>query len=199
MSPRPRGFDLDHALDAAMTTFWDKGYAGTSAQDLVDSTGLGRGSLYNTFTSKRGLFEAALRRYDSEWTSRLTRLLEEGEGTARERIRAVLLSVVDEETAEIPDHRGCLVVNTAMEMAGRDPDITEHVRGTFARVQTALRVSIEQGQRDGSMPRDQEPQTLAVFLLNSMYGLRVLGKVGDRATLVSLVDQILPPAPRNAS
>ncbi|MFJ9809732.1 TetR/AcrR family transcriptional regulator [Streptomyces sp. NPDC101158] len=195
MSPRPRGFDLDHALDAAMATFWDKGYAGTSAQDLVDSTGLGRGSLYNTFSSKRGLFEAALRRYDSEWTSRVTRLLEEGEGPARERIRSVLLSVVDEETTETPEHRGCLVVNTAMEMAGQDPEITEHVRDTFTRMQTALRVSIEQGQRDGSMPRDQEPRTLAVFLLNSMYGLRVLGKVGDRATLTSLVDQILPPVP----
>ncbi|MEV5975164.1 TetR/AcrR family transcriptional regulator [Streptomyces sp. NPDC051921] len=196
MSPRPRGFDLNHALDAAMATFWDKGYAGTSAQDLVESTGLGRGSLYNTFNSKRGLFEAALRRYDTEWTSRLTTLLEEGEGPARERIRAVLLSVVDEETADTPEHRGCLVVNTAMEMAGQDPEITEHVRGTFARMQTALRVSIEQGQRDGSMAGDQEPQALAVFLLNSMYGLRVLGKVSDRATLSALVDQILPPAPR---
>lgn len=178
-----------------MATFWDKGYAGTSAQDLVDSTGLGRGSLYNTFDSKRGLFEAALRRYDAEHTSRLVGLLEEGEGPARERIRAVLMSVVDEETAEAPEHRGCLVVNTAMEMAGRDPEITEHVRTTFARMQTALRVSVEQGQRDGSMPKDQEPRVLAVHLLNSMYGLRVLGKVSDRATLTSLVDQILPPAP----
>ncbi|MFF5972930.1 TetR/AcrR family transcriptional regulator [Streptomyces sp. NPDC012769] len=195
MSPRPRSFDLNHALDAAMATFWDKGYAGTSAQDLVDSTGLGRGSLYNTFNSKRGLFEAALQRYDSEWTSRLVSLLEEGDGPARDRIRTVLMSVVDEETAESPEHRGCLVVNTAMEMAGQDPEITEHVRNTFTRMQTALRVSIEQGQRDGSMARNQEPQALAVYLLNSMYGLRVLGKVSDRATLTSLVDQILPPAP----
>ncbi|GAA3397964.1 TetR/AcrR family transcriptional regulator [Streptomyces roseoviridis] len=195
MSPRPRSFDVNHALDAAMATFWDKGYAGTSAQDLVDSTGLGRGSLYNTFQSKRGLFEAALQRYDAEWTSRLVGLLEEGEGPARDRIRAVLMSVVDEETAQTPGRRGCLVVNTAMEMAGQDPRITEHVRTTFARMQTALRVGVEQGQRDGSMSKDQEPQALALYLLNSLYGLRVLGKVSDRATLTSLVDQILPPAP----
>ncbi|MFJ7066051.1 TetR/AcrR family transcriptional regulator [Streptomyces sp. NPDC101115] len=195
MSPRPRGFDLDDALDAAMATFWDKGYAGTSAQDLVDSTGLGRGSLYNTFHSKRGLFDAALRRYDEECTRKLVTLLEEGEGPARERIRAVLTSVVEEETAETPAHRGCLVVNTAMELAGRDPEITEHVRRTFARIRTALRVCIEQGQRDGSMPEATDPPALALYLLNSMYGLRVLGKVGDRATLTSLVDRILSPQP----
>jgi len=195
MSPRPRGFDLNHALDAAMATFWDKGYAGTSAQDLVDSTGLGRGSLYNTFRSKRGLFEAALQRYDLECTRKLVELLEEGEGPARDRIRAVLMSVVEEETAEAPEHRGCLVVNTAMEMAGQDPDITDHVRKTFARIQAALCVAIEQGRRDGSMPETQDPPAFALYLLNSMYGLRVLGKVGDRETLASLVDRILPPQP----
>ncbi|MFJ3905647.1 TetR/AcrR family transcriptional regulator [Streptomyces sp. NPDC090025] len=178
-----------------MTTFWDKGYAGTSAQDLVDSTGLGRGSLYNTFHSKRGLFEAALKRYDDECTAHLVRLLEEGEGPARDRIRSVLLSVVDEETAEAPEHRGCLVVNTAMELAGQDVEITDHVRRTFTRIQVALRICIEQGQREGSMPAGQDPQVLAVYLLNSMYGLRVLGKVSDRSTLETLVDQILPPHP----
>ena len=49
--------------DAAMQVFWRRGYAATSVQDLVDGTGLGRGSLYNAFGSKQGLYEAALRRY----------------------------------------------------------------------------------------------------------------------------------------
>ncbi|MGF1424991.1 TetR/AcrR family transcriptional regulator [Kitasatospora sp. LaBMicrA B282] len=193
MSPRPRGFDLNHALDAAMATFWDNGYAATSAQDLVDSTGLGRGSLYNTFTSKHDLFEAALRRYDSEWTTRLVSLLEEGDGPARSRIRTVLLSVVEEENAEQPAHRGCLVVNSAMELAGRDPQVTELVRGTFARMATALTVCVEQGIRDGSIEAGHEPRVLALFLLNSMYGLRVLGKASDRESMLRIVDQVLPP------
>ncbi|MFJ2739909.1 TetR/AcrR family transcriptional regulator [Streptomyces sp. NPDC087440] len=195
MSPRPRGFDLDKALDAAMDTFWDKGYAATSAQDLVDSTGLGRGSLYNTFDSKYGLFQAALKRYDTEWTTRLVTLLEEGDGPARDRIRTVLMSVVEEETAEHPAHRGCLVVNSAMELAGRDARVTQHVRDTFDRVTQALAVCVEQGVRDGSLPHAAEPpRDRALYLLNSMYGLRVLGKVSDRGDLAALVDRILPPA-----
>jgi TetR/AcrR family transcriptional repressor of nem operon len=180
-------------LDAAMATFWDKGYAATSAQDLVDSTGLGRGSLYNTFKSKHDLFEAALRRYDIEWTARVVKLLEEGDAPARDRIRAVLMSVVDEETAETPEHRGCLVVNSAMELAGHDAQVTELVRNTFDRMGAALTVCVEQGQRDGTMEKGQEPRVLALYLLNSMYGLRVLGKVAARETMTGIVNQILPP------
>ncbi|MTE22322.1 TetR family transcriptional regulator [Streptomyces sp. TRM43335] len=195
MSPRPRNFDLDHALDAAMATFWDKGYAATSAQDLVESTGLGRGSLYNAFHSKHDLFEAAIERYDAEWTTRLVALLEEGPGLARDRIRAVLMSVVEEETAEAPEHRGCLVVNTAMELAGRDPRVTELVRRTFARMEAALTACVEQGWRDGSIEETAASRSLALHLLNSLYGLRVLGKVADRETLVGVVDRALPPLP----
>jgi TetR/AcrR family transcriptional repressor of nem operon len=194
MSPRQRGFDLEKALDAAMDTFWEKGYAATSAQDLVDSTGLGRGSLYNTFDSKYGLFQAALKRYDTEWTTRLVTLLEEGEGPARDRIRRVLMSVVEEETSEHPDHRGCLVVNSAMELAGRDARVTQYVRDTFDRMAEALAVCVGQGVRDGSLPESAEsPRDRALYLLNSMYGLRVLGKVSDRGELAALVDRILPP------
>ncbi|WP_424210934.1 TetR/AcrR family transcriptional regulator [Streptomyces sp. BI20] len=194
MSPRPRSFDLNQALDAAMATFWDKGYADTSAQDLVDSTGLGRGSLYHAFDSKHGLFEAALRRYDTEWTGPLVARLERGEGPARERIRAVLLGVVEQESAPTPEHRGCLVINSAMELAGRDPEVTEMVRAAFARITAAFAVCVEQGRADGSLEADLDPVKQARYYLNSMYGLRVLGKVTDREAMVDIVDRILPPA-----
>ncbi|MFF0741589.1 TetR/AcrR family transcriptional regulator [Streptomyces sp. NPDC004111] len=196
MSPRPRGFDPDQVLEAAMVTFWKKGYEATSAQDLVDGTGLGRGSLYHAFDSKYGLFQAALKRYDAERTSRLVEVLERGEGPARDRIRAVLLDVVAQESTEPPAHRGCLAVNSAMELAGRDARVTQYVRDTFARVTDALTVCVEQGIADGSLDHEgPQPGLRALHLLNSMYGLRVLGKVTDRARLTALVDQILPPAP----
>ncbi|MBZ4321373.1 TetR/AcrR family transcriptional regulator [Streptomyces sp. SCA2-4] len=174
-----------------MSAFWEKGYAGTSAQDLVESTGLGRGSLYHTFKSKHDLFEAALRRYDTEWTSRLVGILEDGDTPAADRIRAVLMSVVEEETAGVPGRRGCLVVNSAVELAGRDPEITDLVRDTFARVTDALTACVEEGHRDGTVDDRRAARPLALYLLNSLYGLRVLGKGTDRATLTGIVDQVM--------
>ena len=60
---RYKEFDQDKALNKAMTLFWQKGYASTSIQDLVDHMGIGRRSLYDTFKSKHDLFLAALDRY----------------------------------------------------------------------------------------------------------------------------------------
>ncbi|MGD9921955.1 MAG: TetR/AcrR family transcriptional regulator, partial [Pseudorhodoplanes sp.] len=62
--PWEKQFDTDEVLEKAMRAFWDRGYEATSLQDLVDHTGINRGSLYATFGDKHALFIAALRRYD---------------------------------------------------------------------------------------------------------------------------------------
>lgn len=187
---RPREFDPDRALDAAMDAFWKKGYAATSAQDLVDGTGLGRGSLYNAFSSKQQLFLETLRRYETRWAARQEEILD-GPGDIRGRIRKVLMSVVDEETSSSPEHRGCLAVNAALELAGRDPEVTAQVRRIFKRIEEALCSAIERAQRNGEIARSQGARALAQYTLNSMYGLRVLGKTADRQALVGIVETTL--------
>jgi AcrR family transcriptional regulator len=76
--PRPRTFDEDRAIDAAMRLFWTSGYEATSTQDLCEATGLGRSSIYNTFTSKRDLFDRALRRYTESFTAVINTIVELG-------------------------------------------------------------------------------------------------------------------------
>ncbi|MFB7508388.1 TetR/AcrR family transcriptional regulator [Streptomyces broussonetiae] len=187
---RPKEFDPDHVLDAAMDAFWSKGYAATSAQDLVDSTGLGRGSLYNAFSSKHRLFQEALRRYEDKWTTRQEAVLD-GPGDIRERIRQVLMTVVEEESLRTPGPRGCLAVNAAVELAGLDPEVTAQVRHIFERVERALYTALARARRDGEIGPDKDPRALALFVLNSLYGLRVLGKTADRAALTGIVDTTL--------
>ncbi|MFI7277360.1 TetR/AcrR family transcriptional regulator [Streptomyces sp. NPDC049879] len=188
---RSRGFDIDLVLDAAMGAFWDRGYAETSAQDLVDGTGLGRGSLYNAFGSKHGLFEAALRRYDEQTSAPTMRRLEDEGRPAMERLREFLESVVREETAPTPGRRGCLVVNSAMELAGRDEKVAEVVRRTFERMENALTTCVRHGQAEGVIGADRDPRELAQYLLSSMYGLRVMGKVADRQVMSGVVEKVL--------
>ena len=65
----PREFDMDEALDAAMSVFWEKGYEGTSMADLMAATGLHKGSIYKAFTDKHDLFVKALKRYLNQGAS----------------------------------------------------------------------------------------------------------------------------------
>src|SRR5882762_7155245 len=60
---RPRSFDEEKVLRAARDQFWTLGYAATSLDDLMAATGLGKGSLYGAFGSKRELFLRVLDEY----------------------------------------------------------------------------------------------------------------------------------------
>lgn len=90
---RPREFNEDQVLDAAMNVFWRRGYAGTTTQDLVDATGLGRSSLYAAYGSKQGIFEHALIRYRKYAQMHLNHL--QGTGGAIESLRELMYRVVD--------------------------------------------------------------------------------------------------------
>ncbi|MEW9549744.1 TetR/AcrR family transcriptional regulator [Nonomuraea sp. NPDC050783] len=188
--PRSKGFDPDRVLDAAMEAFWTKGYTATSAQDLVEHTGLGRGSLYNAFADKHALFLEVLRRYDEEWTTRQVAVLE-GDGPIRERVRRVLMTVVEEEARDDSARRGCLAVNTALELAGRDPAATAAVRRVFGRMEDAFTRAVERAQRDGEIAPGRPAESLGRYLLNAMYGLRVLGKSADAPAMTDIVETTL--------
>lgn len=170
---RAKEFDPDHVLDAAMQVFWKRGYAATSVQDLVDGTGLSRSSLYGTFESKQGLYQQALRRY-RDVTSANVELLE-GPGTARELILKVLTRIVEQELGD-PQRRGCLVANATLELAGHDEAVAGLLAHDFQRLLKAFQTAIERGQQAGEVAITKDARALACFFLNTMQGMRVLGK-----------------------
>src|SRR4051794_13262100 len=91
---RPREFDETAAVESAMNAFWNHGYEATSTQDLCEATGLGRSSVYNTFTSKRALFQRSLTHYTTLELGKRKAILD-GPGTAAERLAAVLDTAVE--------------------------------------------------------------------------------------------------------
>lgn len=171
---RGKAFDPDTAVDKAMEVFWANGYAHTTPQRLVDALGIGRGSLYNAFTSKRALFELALRRYHEREATRIIQVLD-GPGPPRERLRAALDLVVTAALAD-DERRGCMIANTAVEFAGEDESINHLVRRTFDRQEAAFRDTIEEGQRSGDIDRAADAGALAALFLATINGIRVLGK-----------------------
>ncbi|MFI7337536.1 TetR/AcrR family transcriptional regulator [Streptomyces sp. NPDC050085] len=200
---RPRQFDEDRVIGAAMDTFWRQGYEATSTRDLCDSTGLGPSSLYNTFGGKRQLYLRALERYHATATARQLEILA-APGTAEQRLRALMLDAVDTDLgAREEDPHGCFAVNAAVESAALDGDVKKVVRRTFDLVEDAIRAVVAEGQEAGEIRTDSDARTLARQVQSSYYGLRVLGRVQGRAALrgavrgalVGLRSQGAAPAP----
>ncbi|NGO06495.1 TetR/AcrR family transcriptional regulator [Streptomyces sp. HC44] len=188
---RPRTFDEERALDAAMHTFWEKGYEATSTQDLCDATGLGRSSVYNTFKSKHDLFQRALARYIDAMTSAQLAVLDDSERSAADRIRTLLAMVVEGETDYRAGGRslGCLGVNTTVELAGRDATAAGMLERDTARRLAALRAVLEAGRRDGSITSPRDPGELARFINAAIGGMRISSQGGaDRTALESIAE-----------
>ncbi|MFC5718916.1 TetR/AcrR family transcriptional regulator [Streptomyces gamaensis] len=178
---RPRKFDEERAVDAALEAFWSAGYEATSTQDLCEATGLGRSSIYNTFKSKHELYQRALLRYMELKTAAVAGLLDGGL-PARERIRALLEAIVEEESAG--DGRGCLVVNACVELAARDGEVAHALERDYRRRLGLLTGVIEAGQRDGGIDRAKDARALAHFVIATIGGMRVSARAGaDRTAL----------------
>lgn len=171
---RTKEFETDEITDAAMQVFWRHGYAATSVQDLVDGTGLSRSSLYSTFQSKQGLYQKALQRYELLTTLNNVKLLS-GSGSPKELIRKLLINVVEDELNDA-EHKGCLVANACLELSGHDEDVTQFVVSNLQKLQHALENLLIKAQQSGEIASTQNPRALASFFLNTMQGLRVLGK-----------------------
>ncbi|GHF35185.1 TetR family transcriptional regulator [Streptomyces mashuensis] len=191
---RPRMFDEERALDAAMRTFWEKGYEATSTQDLCAATGLGRSSIYNTFKSKRDLFERALAHYIDTTTATQLAVLEDTRHRAADRIRTLFEIIIDGETEHRAGGRslGCLTVNTTVELAGRDSATAAMLERDLARRLAMMRAVIEEGRRDGSVTSRRDADALARFINAAIGGMRISSQGGaDRAALESIAEVAL--------
>ncbi|MEU1321677.1 TetR/AcrR family transcriptional regulator [Streptomyces microflavus] len=191
---RPRQFDEDRALDAAMRTFWEYGYEATSTQDLCTATGLGRSSIYNTFRSKRELFARSLARYLDTMAEAQDAVLEDASRPPAERVRALLDKIVADEFDHRPDGRslGCLGVNSTVELAARDPEAARLLDRDAARRLRTLSAVIAAGQRDGSIASARGPDALARYVNAVIGGMRIAAQGGaDRAAVQSVADTAL--------
>ena len=169
---RSRSFDEDVVLDAAMERFWKHGYVATSVRDLGDAMGLGAASLYNAFGDKRALFARCLDRYlDANMRARIARL--EATLPPRQAIEALLAEIVERS---MHDRLGCMLVNSALEVAPHDAAIAEVVAARLGELEAFFRRCVIAGQRDGSIDTERDASDLARLLLTTVIGLRVLAR-----------------------
>lgn len=182
---RPREFDIDEAVESAMQVFWSRGYHATSLVDLIDGTGLSRGSLYKAFGDKRGLFIAALQRYIATAEERFSSRLQKS-APVKTGIRDLLMYFAELSCAH-DGQRGCLVLATAIEMAPHDAEVTGYVQAIYDQMYRALVKAIQHGQRNGEISAAIDAQATARLILCITNGMRVLGKTGVSAKEINAV------------
>ncbi len=186
--PWEKQFDVDEALTGAMQVFWSQGYEATSTQDLLDRMGINRGSLYDTFGSKRELFLSALSHYQATYQHEKIADAVRGRNP-RETIQAFFSGLASEALTE-EGRSGCLLVNTALELAPHDAEIAEIVETALREMESFFATTIEQGQSNGDIPDHVDAADAARVLLALLIGLRVLARsLPDKAMLDAIVGQ----------
>jgi TetR/AcrR family transcriptional repressor of nem operon len=187
---RKRQFDERQALVAAMLVFWEKGYEGTSIQDLEDAMQLGRTSIYNAFGNKRALFERVLNCYKE---SVMAALLDEMDRapTIREGVRHLLNGALDIHFDE-SHPGGCLVVLSVLESEQHDAHTRESMQQTLHQLKSALQTRLTRAKRAGELSPQLDTAATATTIVSTMSGIMVLGKANFRkAALKKTVDQVV--------
>jgi TetR/AcrR family transcriptional repressor of nem operon len=182
---RPRQFDEQAVRDAAIRCFWSQGYEATSIRDLIQETGMTAASLYNAFGDKRALFRMALNHYVESGIGERIR------GCEALPPRAAIQAFFDEivsRSVNDREHKGCLVVNSALELAPHDAQFRKIIAKALEQIETFFFRCIQIGQADGTITRSVAARALAQHLMAVLMGLRVLARVRpERALLESVI------------
>ena len=186
---RPREFDVDQALTAALRVFWSKGYEGASMTDLTDAMGITRPSLYAAFGNKEALFRKALDLYEREKLCYMGQALEAP--TARGVAQRLLQGSLENQTSR-DDPRGCLGVISSVACGAEADCIRQEVleRGRIAH--EALIERMERAVAEGDFQTPVDAEGITKYLTAILQGMAVQAGAGaSREDLQRLVDTTL--------
>jgi TetR/AcrR family transcriptional repressor of nem operon len=184
---RPRQFDPDEVLHQSMRAFWARGYRQTSVDDLVQATGVLPGSLYGAFQGgKRELFLGSLALYSKLVVPEKLGALESA-GASVGELRAYFDGLISDLMS--PEGRvGCLMVNSAIELAAQDTEVSQIVREHMARLERNAERALRAAHRRGEIPAGIDPKVKATQLMATGMGLMVVGKTNPgREVLETIV------------
>jgi AcrR family transcriptional regulator len=167
---RPREFDTDKALDAALGVFWRKGYEGASLPNLTEAMGINRPSLYAAFGNKEGLFRAVVERYVAGPAACVRRALEQP--TARAAAEALLKASIDVVT-DPRNPPGCLLVQGALACGEAADSVRCELAARRLASEIAIRERFERARAEGDLPPDANPADLARYISTVLRGLAV--------------------------
>jgi TetR/AcrR family transcriptional repressor of nem operon len=179
---RKKGYERHDLVRKAVEIFRDHGFAGTSAEMLVETLGVNRYSLYAEFGSKQGLYDAALERYEAETIERNFGPLE-SPGAGIGEIRA-LLDFFGAAESSPGLGRGCLLCNTAVEFGPNDPSGAGFVQRYFERLSGAFDAALQNARSEGAINLSTDVEQEASFLTSAVLGMFVMLRAKAPPTMI---------------
>ena len=177
---RPRKFDEAEVKSALKTVFWKNGYDGTSYADIIEATGLNKGSLYASFGDKRALYQHAISDYENTQLAPGVAMLNDTTLSSEERIAALFQNLV--KAAQTPEGRwGCLLCNAAIDQAPFDKDVEKSVSDALSRLRKAVK----------SCVKGTKAEEKAELIWTAYFGGHVMVKAGySKAVMRSHAKQV---------
>jgi len=170
---RPREFDVDDALTAALRVFWTKGYEGASLTDLTEAMGITRPSLYAAFGNKEALFKRALDLYETEKLAYVGCALEAP--TAKGVARNFLMGAIENITSE---GRGCMRVIASVNCAAQDSPIRQDVQSRAKSSLRAIEARMQRAVDEGDFTVPMEAEAITRYLVAVTQGMSVQAGAG---------------------
>jgi AcrR family transcriptional regulator len=165
---RPRIFEEDDVLDRAMEVFWRHGYEGASMAELTKATDLNSPSIYAAFGSKRGLFDAVLKRYRERRAAYREHVL--AGATAREVAERMLFGAI-EWLVDPKEPRGCLLIQAGLAAGTGNRDVPRALSTQRRGTRELLAKRFLRAQEQGDLPASADPAALARYLHMVFSGL----------------------------
>ena len=190
---RPREFDLDVALDAAIEVFWRQGYEGTTLEDLTRAMGIQRPSLYAAFGGKEQTFRRAVERYAQVEMAYVDEALAKptARAVAEHYVRSNVIAITD--PAKPP---GCLSIQGGLAASSADQSVVDFLNATRAAGEARFADRFARAIDDGDLPGGEEPAELAKFLSTVTSGLAVQAASGvSRDALARVAERALRAFP----
>ncbi|MFV1872490.1 MAG: TetR/AcrR family transcriptional regulator [Oleiphilus sp.] len=175
---RPRGFDIDIALESALHIFWKNGYQSASMQELTAAMCLSKPSLYAAFGSKKTLYLKSLARY-------LNLLVEDcgvaltSEPDAYKAVQNFLLAISKLLTnPNFPG--GCFIINGIADLGGSatPEDVNIQLRAALKGSETMLQERLLRAKNEGQLSTLNAHTDLAMLYSALISGLAVQAKSG---------------------
>lgn len=183
---RPREFDEQEVMLAAMNYFWEHGYDNTSLDDLLKVMNIKKSSFYAAFKSKKELFKKVLLFY-KEYHISLLRNIKKQEGSKKAML--FLLEKRVEEFHKTGNIRGCLLMNSGRECYGRYDDIASQVKLEFNYLIDLFSDFIREAQENQEIQNKQDARFIAGRYINTLNGLMITMRAGASQDIVEDIIQ----------